>query len=158
MNNTNNSIYDQQEMIYNKFKTSFLRYLDLNLWEKSFQQIVLRFMRMVNKYPVESLMVLLFLLNIMVLFMVLRNYFNKVMEKIDNITVYTQQVSNLVIKNDYDEVVDDVYTRMEKIEEDVINFLRKDKNFGVIKQIKDILNKDERSMKKINMIERLLKN
>ena len=146
MNNTNNSIYDQQEMIYNKFKTSFLRYLDLNLWEKSFQQIVLRFMRMVNKYPVESLMVLLFLLNIMVLFMVLRNYFNKVMEKIDNITVYTQQVSNLVIKNDYDEVVDDVYTRMEKIEEDVINFLRKDKNFGVIKQIKDILDKYDRKI------------
>jgi len=158
MNNTNNSIYDQQEMIYNKFKNSVLRYLDLNLWEKSFQQIVLRFMRVVNKYPVESLMVLLFLLNIMVLFMVFRNYFNKVMEKIDNITVYTQQVSNLVIKNDYDEVVDDVYTRMERLEDEVVDFMKKDKNFGVIKQIKDILNKDERSMKKINMIERLLKN
>jgi len=158
MDSTNNSIYDQQEMIYNKFKNSVLRYLDLNLWEKSFQQIVLRFMRVVNKYPVESLMVLLFLLNIMVLFMVFRNYFNKVMEKIDNITVYTQQVSNLVIKNDYDEVVDDVYTRMERLEDEVVDFMKKDKNFGVIKQIKDILNKDERSMKKINMIERLLKN
>lgn len=158
MNNTNNSIYDQQEMIYNKFKTSILRYLDLNLLEKSFQQIVLRFMRVVNKYPVESLMVLLFLLNIMVLFMVFRNYFKKVMEKIDNITVYTQQVSNLVIKNDYDEVVDDVYTRMERLEDEVVDFMKKDKNFGVIKQIKDILNKDERSIKKINMIERLLKN
>ena len=151
MNNTNNIFYEDEMIL--KLKNILLRYLDVNALEKSTQQVVLNFMKVVKRYPVESSMFLLFMVHILVLFMLFRNYYKRILDSIDNINIYVKNVNNSVVyKNDYDDIIDDFYTRIEGIEE----YLRKDKNYSIIKQIKDILDKDERSVKKISKIEQLL--